>query len=94
MRIIDCLVCEDPVKVILEEAGQFMYCDSSGEETHATFFVRCQPKPAIEEESEYDSVNAARQDALNTQLTEIFYKLESQGCSNIHFKNKLPDPFF
>lgn len=92
MRVIDCLVCDEPPKLILEEAGVFTYCDSSGEEVQATFFVRCPPKP--DDENEYGSVLADRQDALNTQITDMYWKLNGDGCKTIKFKNKLPDPFF
>lgn len=92
MRVIDCLVCDPPQEMILEEAGHFTYWDSSGEDTTAKFFVRCPPKP--EDEYEDEDVNTQRQDALNTQLTTMFFKLQSEGCQAIKFKNKMPDPFF
>lgn len=92
MRVIECLTCDPPQELILEEAGVFTFCDSSGEDTSARFFVRCPAKPADEFEDE--DVNTQRQDALNTQLTTMFYKLQSEGCQKIHFKNKIPDPFF
>lgn len=92
MRMIDQLVCDPPQELILEEAGTFHYCDSSGEETVARFFVRCPPKP--EDEQEDGDIILQRQDALNTQSTSMFFRLQSEGCQLIKFKNKMPDPFF
>lgn len=92
MRVIDCLVCEEPTQLILEEAGVFTYCDSSGEDTEARFFVRCPPKPGRDEYA--STINSDRQDAFNQQFTDISVRLEAEGCQNIHFKNKMPDPFF
>lgn len=91
MRIIDCLTC-DQTEMILEEAGTFTFCDTTGEDTEARFFVRCPPKPG---ESEFGStINSDRQSAANQQLEDMWAKLEAEGCQKIHFKNKMPDPFF
>jgi len=92
MKIITELVCSPPQQLILEEAGQFHYTDGQGEETIATFCVRCPPPP--EDDDEDEDVHTQRQDALNSQMTTMYYQLLAEGCRDIKFKNKLPDPFF
>ena len=91
MHIIDQLVC-DSQELVLEEAGTFTYCDAEGEDTRATFFVRCPPKPGRDEFA--STINSDRQDAFNQQSTDMLIQLEAAGCLNIHFKAKMPDPFF
>lgn len=92
MRVIECLACDPPAELILEEAGTFTYCDAEGEETTAKFFVRCPAKP--ERDTYNPTIDADRQDAANEQLTDMWRKLKTDGCLEIHFKNKMPDPFF
>lgn len=92
MRVIDQLVCPPPATLILEEAGTFHYCDAEGEDTIATFFVRCPPKPGPDDYA--STINSDRQDAANQQTTDMSIQLEAMGCKQIHFKSKQPDPFF
>lgn len=73
-------------------AGRFTFCDASGQPDTAEFFVRCEPHPNPSN-PDFTEIMDRRSDAVNSQLTDAWSKLQSLSCSAIHYVEVHPDPF-
>jgi hypothetical protein len=71
-------------------AGVFTFTRDGKEET-ANFLVRCEPRPSITDPY-FAEIMDRRVDAYNLQYMEACNTL--RDCTNVHFAETKPDPFF
>lgn len=71
--------------------GNFNFTKDGIQRT-APFYVRCEPMPELDN-PEFEEIKDRRKDAQNSQTVSAWSFLESQECSDIEYKNVLPDPF-
>jgi hypothetical protein len=85
---------ETPTVTLVDTlAGVFTFCHPDGSLDTAQFFVRCEPRPSLDD-PDFNEIMDRRNDALNQQFTDAWTNLQAAGCSNIQYKESIPDPFF
>lgn len=78
----------EPTELVEVFVGTFTYCNSSGEDCDAMFYIKCC------EDNGTDEADEQRVEAYNVQLADEWIRLLAEGCSKVAFKETHPNPIF
>lgn len=89
---IDALEIVEPVRDLDVHAGTFEFTDKYKNHRLREFYVRtCGDVDASLDGGNCDSI---RQSDANLQLMQAWDLLRGEGCTNIHYRDVRPSPFF